>query len=130
MSAGFTLRIVGGKVSSAADWPLAALIAARMSLAAPSTLRLRSNCRRDRGEAERARRRHLRQARDLAELLLERRRDGRRHGLRIGARQLRGDLDRRVVDVRQRRDRQQRIGRKARTAADPPSAWRSRSAAR
>ena len=65
---------------------------------------------RDLGEAECARRCHLGETRNLAELEFERRRDRCRHGLRIGARQLRRDLKRRIVDVRQRCDRQQRVG--------------------
>ncbi len=65
---------------------------------------------RDLGVAKCARRRHLGETRNLAELEFERRRDRRRHGLRIGTRQLRRDLKRRIVDVRQRCDRQQRIG--------------------
>jgi hypothetical protein len=65
---------------------------------------------RHRGAAERARRRHLRDARDLGELALERRRHRGGHRLRAGARQLRRDLDRREIDLRQRRHRQQRIG--------------------
>ena len=64
----------------------------------------------DLGVAERARGRHLGEARDLPELQFERRSHRGGHGLRIGARQLRGDGKRRIVDVRQRRDRQQRIG--------------------
>ena len=50
--------------------------------------------------------RHLRERRHLAELALERR--GHRRGHRLGARagELRRDHDGRVVDLRQRRDRQ------------------------
>src|SRR6476659_975745 len=60
--------------------------------------------------AEGTRRRHLGEARDLAELQLERRCYRRCHGLRIGARQLRGHGKGGIVDVGKRRDRQQRIG--------------------
>ncbi len=59
--------------------------------------------------AERAARRHLRKARNFTELTLERRRNGRCHRQRIGARQLRSDLDRRRIDFRQGRDRQKSI---------------------
>src|ERR1700674_5938503 len=44
------------------------------------------------------------------ELQLEWRRHRRRHGLRIGPRQLRGDLQRRIIDVGQRRHRQKPVG--------------------
>jgi hypothetical protein len=44
VSAGFTFRIVGGKVMFGGNCPPAALIPLRMSAAAPSILRLRSNC--------------------------------------------------------------------------------------
>ncbi len=81
-----------------------------MSLTVPSIWRFRSNCSVIWRVAERARRRHLGETRDLAELEFERRRHRRRHGLRIRARQLRRDLKRRIVDVRQGCDRQQRIG--------------------
>ena len=64
----------------------------------------------DLGVAERARRRHLGEARNFAELQLQRRRDRGRHGLWIGTRQLRGDLQGRIVDFRQRRHRQEPIG--------------------
>ena len=83
---------------------------------------------RDLRVAERAARRHLRQAGDLAELPLERRRNGRRHRLRIGAWQLRRHLDGRRIDVRQSRDRQQLVADDARAARSPPSAARSLSA--
>jgi len=53
-------------------------------------------------------RRHLRHARNRAELVLQRRCDSRRHRLRVRTRELRRDLDRRKVDLRQRRHRQQR----------------------
>src|SRR5579864_6114217 len=64
----------------------------------------------DRGGAERTRRRHLRNAGDLTELLLERRRDRSRHGLGAGAGPGRRHLDGRKVDLRQRRHRQERKG--------------------
>ena len=51
-------------------------------------------------------RRHLLQPRHLAELALERRGDRRRHDVRARAGIERHDLDRRIVDFRQRRDRQ------------------------
>ncbi len=57
-----------------------------------------------------ARRGHLRDAGDLRELPLERLRHRGGHGLRAGAGQRGGDLDGREVDLRQRRDRQLRIG--------------------
>ena len=63
----------------------------------------------DLGVAERTRRRHLGEAGDFAELLLERRCDRRRHGLRVGAGQLRRDGQSGIVDVGQRRHRQQRV---------------------
>ena len=50
----------------------------------------------------------LRDAGDLAELTLQRRRDRCRHGLGAGARQRRRHLDGRKIDLRQRRDRQKR----------------------
>ena len=68
---------------------------------------------RDRGETERARRGHLDDARNLPELLLERRRHGGRHRLRIGARQLCRHGDRRVIHIRQGRNRQQPVARQA-----------------
>src|SRR5712672_2231855 len=64
---------------------------------------------RELGEAKRARRGQLRHAGNLGQLLLERRRHRGRHRLGIGARQLRGNLDRREIDVRQSRDRQQPV---------------------
>ena len=62
--------------------PLAALIAVCTSSAAPSMLRARSNCSVIERRAEPAGGRHLRQAGDGGELLLQRRGDGRGHGLR------------------------------------------------
>ena len=44
------------------------------------------------------------------ELTLQRRRDRRRHGHRIGAGKLCGHLDGGEIDLRQGRDRQERIG--------------------
>src|SRR5262249_55557834 len=52
---------------------------------------------------------HLCQAGDLAELPFERSRDGAGNGLRISAWKLRGDQDRRRVDIRQGRHRQQLV---------------------
>ena len=63
----------------------------------------------DRG-AGRARRRHLVQARHLAELPLQRRGDRRRHHFRAGAGIKGLHLDRRIIDLRQRRQRQERVG--------------------
>ena len=60
-----------------------------------------------RGRAQAAGRGHLAHAGDPAELALERRRHARRHRLRAGARQARVTDDRREVDLRERRDRQQ-----------------------
>ncbi len=57
---------------------------------------------RDDRAAKRARRRHLVQAGDLAELALERRRHRRRHHVRAGARIKRQHLNCRVIDLRQR----------------------------
>ena len=65
--------------------------------------------------SERADRGHLRDARDLPELSLQRLRDRRGHGLWAGAGQLRRNLDCRELDLRQRRHRQQR---KCRSADD------------
>jgi hypothetical protein len=48
----------------------------------------------------------LRHAGDLGELPLERGRDGRCHGDRIGTRELRRYLDGRKVDLRKRRNRE------------------------
>ncbi len=59
----------------------------------------------DRCRAEIARRGHLRDAGDLRELALQRLRDRGRHCLRAAARERRGDLDGREVDLRQWRDR-------------------------
>ena len=65
---------------------------------------------RDRCRSEVAGRRHLGDAGDLRELPLERLRHRGGHGFRARARQGRGDLNGREVDLRQRRHRQQRIG--------------------
>ena len=59
-------------------------------------------------------RRHLVEARHLSELPLQRRGDRRRHHLRAGARIKRLHLDSGVVDLRQRRERQEGIGDEAR----------------
>ena len=64
----------------------------------------------DRGAARCRCRRHLRDARNLRELPLERLRDRRRHRLGAGAGQGRRDLDGREIDLRQRRDRQVHVG--------------------
>ena len=69
---------------------------------------------RDLAEPVGARRGHGRQRRDLPELALQRGGDQRRHGLRVGARQLRRDLDGREVDLRQRRDGQPEIAERSR----------------
>ena len=60
--------------------------------------------------AEYAARRHLRDARDLAELALQRLRDRSGHDLRAGSGELSRYLDRREIDLRQRGHRKQRIG--------------------
>ena len=57
--------------------------------------------------ADRARRGHLGDVGDLAEMALERGRDAGRHRLGAGAGKLRRDLDGREIDLRQRRHRQQ-----------------------
>jgi hypothetical protein len=59
-------------------------------------------------------RRHLIQSRHLAELPFQRRRDRRSHHFRTGAGIERLHLDGRIVDLRQRRQRQERIGHHAR----------------
>src|SRR6185312_15922907 len=51
-------------------------------------------------------RRHLLERRHLPELPLERRRDRRGHRLGAGAGQIRGNYNRRILDLRQRRDRE------------------------
>ena len=63
----------------------------------------------DGGRAERARRRHLRDAGDLRELRLERLGDRGGHGVGTGAGELGGNLNGGEIDLRQRRDRQSRI---------------------
>ena len=68
---------------------------------------------RDGGGAEIAGRRHLRDAGDLRELTLERLRHRGRHGFRACAGQGGCDLNGREIDLRQWRDRQQRVGDKA-----------------
>src|SRR3954470_12777279 len=55
---------------------------------------------RDRGRAEGARRRYLRDAGNLAEATLERRRDRRGHGVGTGARKLRRNVYGRKIDLR------------------------------
>ena len=95
---------------SSGNWPPAALIADSVSVAAQSMLRLRSNCSVTGVKPSALAEVIWVMPGNLPELLLERRCHRRGHGLRIGARQLRRDLNGRVVDVRQRGDRQQRIG--------------------
>ncbi len=65
---------------------------------------------RDLRGSDRAAGRHFRDARDARELLLERSGDRSRHHLGTCARQAGADVDGREIDLRQRRDRQQRIG--------------------
>ena len=65
---------------------------------------------RDHRRAARARGRHLVQAGHLAELALEGRRQRGRNHVRAGAGVERGDLDGRVVDLRQRGQRHQPVG--------------------
>ena len=81
----------------------------------------------DRRGAERAQRRHLRDAGNLRELPLERRGDRGGDGFGAGALPGGGDLDGREIDLRQRRDRQERDTRRCRRRRPPPSAawWRS-----
>ena len=71
---------------SAGNWPRAALMAACTSRAAASMSRFRSNCSVSAVRAERAGGGHFRDAGDARELLFERRRDRRRHGLGTRAR--------------------------------------------
>jgi len=71
-SAGLTFDRSAAWEGSSANCPLAALIAACTSLAAPSIERLRSNWMVNRGRAEIARRGHLRDAGNLRELPLQR----------------------------------------------------------
>jgi hypothetical protein len=68
---------------------------------------------RDRAVAKDAARRHLGDARDLTELALQRLRDRSGHDLGTGSGELSRHLDRREIDLRQRRHRKQRIGRRA-----------------
>ena len=63
---------------------------------------------RDGGGAERTRRGHFGETRDVAELALQGRGDRRRHDLRAGARQARANGDGRKIDLRQRGDRESR----------------------
>ena len=76
-------------------------------------LRLRSNCSVICVEPSVAGRRHLGDPGDAAELALERRRHRRGHRLRAGAGQAGGDLNRRKLHLRQRRDRQERVAERA-----------------
>src|SRR6202022_3885765 len=64
---------------------------------------------RDVGGPLRARRRHLGDAGDSAELALERGGDGGGHRLRVAARYSGVDVDRRKLDLRKRRDRQELV---------------------
>ena len=64
---------------------------------------------RDRGLPEGALRRHLRDAGNEAELTLQRRGDRRGHRLRARPRKPRADVDRRILHLRQRRDREQEV---------------------
>ena len=90
---------------------------------------LEGELQRDHRGAAGARRRHLVQPRHLAELALERRRDRRGHHVGTRARIERHDLDRRIVDLRQRRERQHAVRDDARRAGSRPSAATSRPAA-
>ncbi len=67
---------------------------------------IESELQRDLADAEGRGRRHGGERRDLPELALQRRGHQVGHGLGVGARQLRRDLDGREVDLRQRGDRQ------------------------
>ena len=67
---------------------------------------------------------------NLAELPFQRRRDGRSHHIRAGAGIERDDLDGRIIDLRQRRNRQLLIGDDADQQNRRPSAATSRPAAR
>ncbi len=69
---------------------------------------------RDARRAERALRRHFVDVGDLAEMALERRRDGRRHCVGACARHVGLNRDDRKIDLRQRRDGQLRIAEQAR----------------
>ena len=68
---------------------------------------------RDAGRAERAARGQFGHAGNFAEPAFERRRDRRRHGLRIGARPARVDADGRELDRRHAGDRQEAVGHRA-----------------
>ncbi len=68
----------------------------------------------DARRAQRAARRQLGHAGDLAEPALERGRDRRRHGLGIGARPAGGDVDGRKIHRRHAGDRQEAVGHHAR----------------
>ena len=110
---GLDLRNDGRDCRSPGRSVSAALIAACTSRAAPSMLRLRSNCTVMRVSAERRARRHLGDAGDLAEPPLQRRRHRLRHGLGIGAGPAGADADGREVDRRHARDRQEVVGDRA-----------------
>ena len=80
-------------------------------------------------DAERARRVHRRQRRDLPKLALQRRRDQRGDHVGAGARQLRRHLDGREIDLRQRRDWQRPVTqRTADQERDPQQRGRDRPA--
>ena len=83
-----------------------ALIAACTSCSATSRVRSRLNCSVMTEAAAGAGGRHLLQAGHLAELPLQRSRDGRRHDLRAGAGIEGEHLDGRIIHLRQRGDRQ------------------------
>ena len=86
----------------------AALIAACTSCSATSMFRSSANCSDDDRAAAGAGRGHLVEARHLPELPFQRRRHRRGHHVRAGAGIEGQHLDRRIVDLRQRRDRQLR----------------------
>ena len=96
-----------------------ALIAACTSCSATSMLRSSVNCSVMTERPVGAGRGHLVQPGHLAELALQRRGDGGRHHVRAGAGIERDHLDRRVVDLRQRRDRQLPDRRRRRRAGSP-----------
>ena len=110
MSAGFDLA-EGGRLRHAARQLRAgrAEIAACTSWAAASMLRSRSNWRVMLVSPGCDRRGHRVDAGDGGELVLQRRGDRRRHGVRIGAGQAGADLDGGEIDVGQFADRQAEI---------------------
>ena len=106
-SAGFTFAYTGGAGRSAGSSEPLALIAACTSCSATSSVSSSPNCKRHDRDAGGAGRAHPHQPGHLAELALERGGDGLAHHLRARARIDRLHLDRRVVDLRQRRQRQE-----------------------